>query len=52
MYLGELSKRDDFPRKVRLAQQAIGWRIQDIAAWIDSKMINSVHVDGVQNENE
>ena len=48
----ELLKRDDFPRKVRLKQQAIGWRIHDIEAWIDSKIINSVHFDGFQNEDE
>ena len=51
-HLSELSKRDDFPRKVRLGQQAIGWRIQDIEAWIDSKMVDSAHVDGGQNDNE
>ena len=51
-HLSELSKRDDFPRKVRLGQQAIGWRIQDIEAWIDSKMVNSAHVDGGQNDTE
>jgi len=32
-----LIKRGDFPRPIRLSVQAVGWDINDINAWIDSR---------------
>jgi prophage regulatory protein len=29
--------RNDFPRPVRLAAKAVGWRTEEVDAWIDSR---------------
>lgn len=32
-----LIKRGEFPRPIRLSDQAVGWDIQDVHAWIDAR---------------
>ena len=36
-HLHALSKMPDFPSKVVMGKRAVGWRIADLEAWIDSK---------------
>jgi len=37
-HLHELAKRSDFPPKVRLGTNAVGWRVSDLEAWIDTQI--------------
>ena len=30
-------RRGEFPRPLRLTQRAVGWRIRDIRAWLESR---------------
>ena len=41
-YLHALSKMPDFPSKVVMGKRAVGWRIADLEAWIDSKTRRSM----------
>ena len=36
-HLHALSKMPDFPSKVVMGKRAVGWRLADLEAWIDSK---------------
>ena len=36
-HLNALSKMPDFPCKVVMGKRAVGWRLADLEAWIDSK---------------
>jgi predicted DNA-binding transcriptional regulator AlpA len=36
-HLHTLSKMPGFPSKVVMGKRAVGWRISDLEAWIDSK---------------
>ena len=38
-HLHELAKRPDFPAKVRLGTNAVGWRVSDLEAWIDDQIV-------------
>ena len=38
-HLHELAKRPDFPAKVRIGSNAIGWRVSDLEAWIDAQIV-------------
>ena len=38
-HLHELAKRPDFPRKVKIGANAIGWRVSDLEAWIDAQIV-------------
>ena len=31
--------RDEFPRPVRLGRRAVGWRVEDVEAWIADRPI-------------
>ena len=44
-HLHELAKRPDFPPKVRLVTNAVGWRVADLEAWIEKQ----VHTGGSNN---
>ena len=35
--LYKLQARGEFPPPVKLTARAVGWRSQDVAAWIDSR---------------
>lgn len=41
-YLHALSKMPDFPSKEVMGKRAVGWRIADLEAWIDSKTRRSM----------
>ena len=49
-HLHKLSKEPDFPRKVRIGTNAVGWKISDLEAWINSKMDGSVNSGGGNGE--
>ena len=36
-YIYELMSTGDFPQPVRLGPRAVGWRLSDVQAWIDSR---------------
>jgi predicted DNA-binding transcriptional regulator AlpA len=38
-HLHELSKRPDFPSKVRLGANVVGWRVSDLEDWIETQII-------------
>jgi predicted DNA-binding transcriptional regulator AlpA len=38
-HLHELAKRPDFPDKVRIGSNAVGWRVSDLEAWIDAQIV-------------
>ena len=38
-HLHELAKRPDFPAKVRIGSNAVGWRISDLETWIDAQIV-------------
>jgi predicted DNA-binding transcriptional regulator AlpA len=44
-HLHELAKRPDFPAKVRIGSNAVGWRVTDLEAWIEKQ----VHTGGSNN---
>lgn len=31
--------RDEFPRPVRLGRRAVGWRVEDVEAWIADRPV-------------
>ena len=35
--LWRLVKAGDFPRPIRLGARAVGWKAQEVVAWIDSR---------------
>lgn len=38
-HLHELAKRPDFPSKVRIGANAVGWRVADLETWIDAQIV-------------
>jgi len=42
-HLHELAKRADFPAKVRIGPNAVGWRVSDLEAWIDAQIVKGEH---------
>ena len=38
-HLHELAKRPDFPSKVRLGANVVGWRVSDLEDWIETQII-------------
>ena len=36
-HLYALAARPDFPKRVRVSDRVVGWRVADIEAWIDSR---------------
>lgn len=38
-HLHELAKRPDFPDKVRIGSNAVGWRVSDLETWIDAQIV-------------
>ena len=38
-HLHDLAKRSDFPSKVRIGSNAVGWRVADLEAWIDDQIV-------------
>jgi predicted DNA-binding transcriptional regulator AlpA len=38
-HLQDLAKRSDFPPKVRIGTNAVGWRVSDLEAWIDMQTV-------------
>jgi len=38
-HLHELAKRPEFPPKVRIGSNAVGWRVSDLEAWIDAQIV-------------
>jgi predicted DNA-binding transcriptional regulator AlpA len=49
-HLHTLSKEPGFPKKVRLGTHAVGWKIADLEAWINSKMDGSLNSGGENGE--
>jgi len=49
-HLHTLSKEPGFPKKVRLGTHAVGWKIADLEAWINSKMDSSLNSGGGNGE--
>jgi len=49
-HLHTLSKEPGFPKKVRLGTHAVGWKIADLEAWINSKMDGSINIGGGNGE--
>ena len=49
-HLHTLSKEPGFPKKVRLGTHAVGWKIADLEAWINSKMDGSINFGGGNGE--
>ena len=49
-HLHTLSKEPGFPQKVRLGTNAVGWKISDLEAWINSKMDGSINIGGGNGE--
>lgn len=37
-HLHELAKRPDFPSKVQMGSNAVGWRVSDLEAWIETQI--------------
>ena len=35
--LWRLVKRSEFPRPIRIGPRAVGWRVSDIEAWLESR---------------
>ena len=40
--------RDEFPRPVRLGRRAVGWRVDDVEAWIAARPEGGSWKEGVQ----
>jgi predicted DNA-binding transcriptional regulator AlpA len=38
-HLHNLARRPDFPAKVRLGTNAVGWRVSDLEAWISNQIM-------------
>ena len=38
-HLHDLAKRPDFPSKVRIGSNAVGWRVSDLETWIDAQIV-------------
>lgn len=38
-HLHNLARRPDFPAKVRLGANAVGWRVSDLEAWISNQIM-------------
>lgn len=49
-HLQKLSKEPDFPRKVRMGANAVGWKIIDLESWINSKMDSAINRGGENGE--
>jgi predicted DNA-binding transcriptional regulator AlpA len=41
-HLHDLAKRPDFPAKVRIGSNAVGWRVADLETWIDAQFVKGV----------
>ena len=38
-HLHTLAKKPEFPPKVRIGSNAVGWRIADLEAWIETQIV-------------
>ena len=38
-HLHELAKRPDFPAKVMIGSNAVGWRVSDLETWINAQIV-------------
>ena len=45
-HLHKLSKEPGFPQKVRIGKNAVGWKITDLEAWINSKLDSPLYNGG------
>ena len=49
-HLQTLSKKSDFPVKIKLGSHAVGWRVLDLEKWIDSKQDKQTLTKGGQKD--
>ncbi len=38
-HLHEPAKRPDFPAKIRIGSNAVGWRVSDLETWTDAQIV-------------
>lgn len=34
-----IARQEDFPEKIQIGSRAVGWRLSDLKAWIDSRSL-------------